>query len=99
MQPSTLSQEELVEFARIIYGDPWREELAKHLNISRKKLVLTLASDDPVPSEIVVPFLSLVENHLQKQEALTIRLEKRVKEIRGTSNRNSQSRVARRTAS
>lgn len=99
MQSNTLSQDELVEFARLLYGNEWREELSKHLNISRKKLVLTLASGDPVPETIVTPFLSLMESHLRKQEALSQKLQTRVMEIRSSSMGAAQSKEARRTAS
>ena len=99
MPSNTLTQEELVEFARIVYGDNWREELSKYLNVSRKNLVLTLASGDPVPEEIVSPVLALMETHLQKQEALSKKLHKRVAEIRGTSAGEKQPRVVRRNAS
>ena len=99
MQLDTLSQEELVEFARLLYGDQWREELSKRLNISRKKLVLTLASGDPIPEELVNPFLSLLEIHLRKQEELSLKLHKRVAELRGGSVGSNQSKVVRRTAS
>ncbi len=99
MPSKTLSQEELVEFARLLYGDQWREEVSKHLNISRKNLVVTLASGDPVPETIVTPFLTLMETHLQKQEELSLKMHKRVAEIRGASMDDKQPRVARRTAS
>ncbi len=99
MQSDTLTQEELVEFARLLYGDQWREELSKRLNISRKKLVLTLASGDPVPEYIVNPFVSLMELHLRKQEELSLKLHKRVAELRGASIASAQSKVVRRTAS
>jgi len=99
MSSHSLSQDELVEFARLLYGDQWREELSKHLNISRKNLVLTLASGDPVPESIVVPFLSLLEAHLRKQEELSKKLEKRVAELRGGSRGEKQLKVVRRTAS
>ena len=99
MPSNTLSQEELVEFARLLFGDTWREELSNHLNISRKNLVLTLASGDPVSESIVTPVLSLMETHLQKQEELSLKLHKRVAEIRGGSDGNNQLRVTRRTAS
>lgn len=99
MQSNTLSPEELVEFARLLYGDQWREELSKHLNISRKKLVLTLASGEPVPEDMVSPFLKLMEEHLRKQEELSTKMQRRVSEIRSGSEGVKQPRVARRTAS
>jgi len=99
MQSNTLTQEELVEFSRMVYGDQWREEVSKRLNISRKSLVVTLASGEPVPESIVTPFLSLMENHLRKQEEMSIKLQKRVAEIRNASANGDQLVVARRTAS
>ena len=99
MHSNTLSQEEFVELARLLYGDQWREDLSKHLNISRKNLVLTLASGEPIPESIVSSFLSLMDDHLRKQEELTMRLQKRIAEIRDGSNDGKQPMVARRTAS
>jgi len=93
VQPNSLNQEELVNFARLLYGDNWREELPKHLNINRKKLVITLASGDPLPQSIVVPFVSLLEDHLQKQEELSQILQKRIVEIRNGSSGEKQSRA------
>ena len=99
MQSNNLKPDELVEFARFLFGDTWREELPKHLNISRKQLVLTLASGDSVPETIVSPLLTLMDAHLGKQERMSRELRKRVAELRGGSKVERQPRVVRHTAS
>lgn len=99
MQPNTLTREEVVEFANLLYGDAWRDTLSKRLNISRKQLVLTLASDDPLPESITLPLLSLIEEHVQDQELQRRKMAARVAEIRRASERSSQPQVMRKSAS
>lgn len=99
MKQRDLSHDELVEFATLLYGSQWRDALAKHLNISRKQLVLTLAAGDPIPESITLPVVELLEQYLRDQEEMQRKLTDRVAEIRDTANNDKQPRVTRKTAS
>jgi len=88
-----------VEFANLLYGDAWRDTLSKQLNISRKPLVLTLASDDPLPESLTLPLLSLIEEHVLEQEQQRRKMALRVAQIRRGVERDAQPRRARKPAS
>ncbi len=93
------SHEEIVEYATTLYGNDWRTLLAQNLGLTRKQLVLTLASGDPMPESITIPFLSLIEEHLRKQEETTREIKKRIMAIRTAKHGIKQSKEERRTAS
>jgi len=99
MQSGDLSHEELISFASLLYGEKWRDELAKNLNISRKQLVLTLAAGDPIPQEISVPMVALLENHLIDRKAEIEMIEARLAQLHGTKRQDTQSKVERKSAS
>ncbi len=99
MHAEDFTHEEIVKYATTLYGDDWRTSLAENLNMTRKQLVLTLASGDPVPQSITVPFFSLLEQHLQRQAEVTRKIESRLLEIQATNKTTAQPRVMRRTAS
>lgn len=85
MQAHDLTHDEIVEFAAHLYGDNWRNQLAENLGITRKQLVMTLAAEDAVPPTITVPFLTLIEDYLNRQAEKLNRMEGRVHEIRANS--------------
>ncbi len=90
MPSDDFSHEEIVEYATTFYGNDWRTLLAENLNMTRKQLVLILASGDPVPESITVPFMSLVESHVQAQAEVTRKIEKRLAVIRASKQKNKQ---------
>ena len=98
-KPENLSHDELVEFANLIYGSQWRDALAKHLKISRKQLVLTLAAGNPIPEFIALPVIDLMESYLRDQEETQRILSARLAEIRGRTAQTKQPRVSRQSAS
>ena len=99
MRPGNLLHNELIEFAQLLFGGDWRDELAKELKISRKQLVLTLAAGDPVPEEITVPMVALIENHLEKRMSELKELRIRVEAMRDGNTQNQQLQTLRRSAS
>ena len=83
MPVNEFERDEIAEYAALLYGPNWRSTLAENLNITRKQLVMTLASDDPVPEYITVPFISLIEKHLYRQTETMRKIENRLQSIRG----------------
>ncbi len=99
MQNSDFTHEEIVMFATRMYGENWRTSLAESLHISRKQLVLTLASGDPVPESITAPFFSLMQTYLKEQREAAVILESRLEEIRGIKRESGGTRAARKHVS
>lgn len=96
---NSLTRDEVVEFGNLLYGSAWRDILSNQLNISRKQLVLTLASDEPLPESITLPLLSLIEGHVQEQEQQRRKMALRVAEIRQATKKLSQPKAEHKSAS
>ena len=99
MEKSDFTHDEIVEYATNLYGEDWRNKLAENLKITRKQMILTLASGDPIPASITVPFLSLVEAHLKRQAANIEKMERRLHSIRSAEASRTQPKEVRRSAS
>lgn len=99
MSLEDFTHEEIVEYATLLYGNDWRTSLAENLGLTRKQLVRTLASGDPMPESITIPFMSLVEEHLRKQEERTRKIKKRLITIRTVRHETSQPKAERKNAS
>jgi len=82
METGTLSHDELITFAALLFGDDWRNGLSEKLGISRKSLVLTLAAGDPVPDEITHPVVALLDEHVRLRKREIRDIEKRLVQIR-----------------
>jgi len=86
MVPAEISADEFVEYATFLFGGEWRNELPAKLGISRKTLVLSLASGEQISENMTLSILRLLENRLEEMEREQASLKKRIKALRGNSS-------------
>lgn len=82
-----MSADEFVDHAVYLCGDRWRNELPEMLGMSRKSLVLSLASGEDIPAELTLSLIKLIEQRLDEMAREQQRLRDRVDALRGNYGR------------
>ena len=77
------NRNDVIEFATLLYGGAWRQELAKTLGTTRRNLDLWLSAETPLPASVVVGVVNQMNTHLAKQRREHADLELRIMKLRG----------------
>ena len=72
------NRNDIIEFATILYGAGWREQLAKTLGTPRRNLDRWLTASAPLPSSIVLGIVNQMRTHLEAQRRAQDELDRRV---------------------
>lgn len=79
------NRNEVIEFATILYGASWREQLAKTLGTTRHNLDHWMSAPSPLPASIVLGVVNQMKMHVERQrkeqEELDLRLTKLRRQI------------------
>ncbi len=77
-----ISTDELVEHATFLFGAQWRDALAAELGISRRSLVISLASGEQISEDMTLSVIRLLERKLGEMEQEQGRLRDRISTLR-----------------
>ncbi len=88
MMLNEISADEFVEYATFLFGAEWRNELPAKLGISRKSLVLSLASGEQISGNMTLSMLRLLENRLEEMKHEQALLADRINDLRGNPSTN-----------
>jgi len=86
MAPNELSTDEFVEYAAFLFGAQWRNELPAKLGISRKSLIISLASGEQIPANMTISIVGLLEERLEKMQQEQAVLKDRIRDLQGRPN-------------
>ena len=79
------TRNDVIEFATILYGAAWREQLAQSLGTTRRNLDHWMSAPNPLPASIVLGVVNLmktrIETQRREQEELDLRVTKLRREI------------------
>ena len=85
MAPNQLSPDELVQHATYLFGAEWRDALAAALGMSRRSLVITLASGEEIPADMALSVVRLLEQRLDEMQREQNALRERIRTLRDHS--------------
>jgi len=66
LHPRTMTNDELIGFACLVYGDSWRDDLSSDLAMDRRTLTRVLASPNPISLDLLLNALTILEQHLER---------------------------------
>lgn len=86
MVSNEISAEEFVEYAIFLYGDQWRNVLPAELGISRRSLIISLASGEELPVTMTLSIVRLLEKRLEEMDRECVQLRDRIDLLRNSSS-------------
>ncbi len=72
---------DVIEFATLLFGTGWREQLATKLGTCHRNLDHWMRADQPIPPAIVLGVINLMKTHMNDQRREQAELDKRLKEL------------------
>ncbi len=88
MANAKISADEFVEYAMFLFGGEWRNALSAKLGMSRKSLVMALASGEQIPSDMTLAVLELVDQRLDEMRREQALLRDRINTLRGQPSKS-----------
>ncbi len=76
------NRNDVIEFATILYGASWREQLAKTLGTTRRNLDHWMAAPSPLPTSIVLGVVNQMKLHVEEQRRQQEELDLRATKLR-----------------